>query len=55
MNELQEQFLSDFVFMGRFYIDDPLRCNYESGAFRIFAIGFFRLAAWDIYDLSYGI
>lgn len=47
MNELQERFLTDFVFLWRSYIDDPLAWTYSSKNFRVFSIAFLRLAAWD--------
>lgn len=47
MNELQEQFFTDFVFFWRSYFDDPLAWKYDSPVFRTLSIGFLRLAAWD--------
>ncbi|KAL4782162.1 hypothetical protein BJX76DRAFT_359242 [Aspergillus varians] len=47
MNELQEQFLTDFVFLWRFYIDDPQSWYYGSPAFRLLCMAFLRLASWD--------
>ncbi|PLB50390.1 hypothetical protein P170DRAFT_508578 [Aspergillus steynii IBT 23096] len=52
MNELQERFFTDFVFMWRFYIDDPFTWRYDCPVFRVLAIAFLRLAAWD-FELSH--
>lgn len=47
LNELQEQLSIDFVFLWRFYIDDPLTWRHDSPAFKVLCIAFLRLAAWD--------
>ncbi|RDW70567.1 uncharacterized protein DSM5745_08078 [Aspergillus mulundensis] len=47
MNELQEQFLTDFLFLWRFYIDDPLTWYFDSPVFRLISMAFLRLASWD--------
>lgn len=51
MNELQERFFTDFVFIWRHYIDDHLTWRYSSAVFRVLSIAFLRLAAWD-FELS---
>ncbi|KAE8155277.1 hypothetical protein BDV25DRAFT_525 [Aspergillus avenaceus] len=48
LNELQERFLTDFVFVWRYYIDDPLTWTYSSPVFKVLSIAFLRLAAWDL-------
>lgn len=52
MNELQERFFTDFVFIWRFYIGDPLTWRYDSPVFRVLCIAFLRLAAWD-FEVSF--
>ncbi|KAE8423510.1 hypothetical protein BDV36DRAFT_279048 [Aspergillus pseudocaelatus] len=47
MNELQERFFTAFVFLWRFYIDDPLTWRYTSPVFKLLCIALLRLAAWD--------
>lgn len=47
MNELQAQFFIDFVFLWRFYIDDPLTWKITSPIFKVIMIAFLRLAAYD--------
>ncbi|KAE8167954.1 hypothetical protein BDV40DRAFT_284440 [Aspergillus tamarii] len=48
LNELQERFFTDFVFVWRYYIDDPLTWGYSSPVFKVLSIAFLRLAAWDL-------
>lgn len=52
MNELQERFFTDFVFMWRFYVDDPSTWGYHSPVFKVLCIAFLRLAAWD-FEVSF--
>lgn len=52
INELQEQIFTDFVYIWRFYIDDPLTWIYDMPIFRLFSIAFLRLAAWD-FEISF--
>ncbi|KAE8143724.1 hypothetical protein BDV38DRAFT_266882 [Aspergillus pseudotamarii] len=48
MNELQELLFTDFVFLWRFYIDDPLTWRCSSPVFKLLCIALLRLAAWDL-------
>ncbi|KAJ5326203.1 uncharacterized protein N7506_009305 [Penicillium brevicompactum] len=52
MNELQERFFIDLVFISRFYIDDPSTWRYNSPIFRVLCVAFLRLAAWD-FEVSF--
>ncbi|KAJ5771166.1 uncharacterized protein N7511_003217 [Penicillium nucicola] len=52
MNELQERFFTDLVFLWRFYVDDPSTWRYESPVFRVLCVAFLRLAAWD-FEVSF--
>ncbi|PLN75968.1 hypothetical protein BDW42DRAFT_199161 [Aspergillus taichungensis] len=52
LNELQERFFTDFVFIWRFYVDDPSTWRYDSPVFRVLCIAFLRLAAWD-FEVSF--
>lgn len=52
MNELQGRFFTDFVFIWRSYIDDPLTWRYDSPVFRALSIAILRLAAWD-FEVSF--
>ncbi|KAE8369211.1 hypothetical protein BDV27DRAFT_141413 [Aspergillus caelatus] len=42
-----ERFFTAFVFLWRFYIDDPLTWRYTSPVFKLLCIALLRLAAWD--------
>ena len=48
MNELQKLLFTDFVFLWRFYIDDPLTWRYSFPVFKLLCIALLRLAAWDL-------
>ncbi|KAB8265885.1 hypothetical protein BDV32DRAFT_158143 [Aspergillus pseudonomiae] len=52
MNEVQERFFTDFVFLWRFYVDDPLTWRYDSPVFNVLCIAFLRLAACD-FEVSF--
>lgn len=45
MNELQERFFTDLVFIWRFYVDDPLTWRFNSPIFRVLCAAFLRLSA----------
>ncbi|PYI00598.1 hypothetical protein BO78DRAFT_438269 [Aspergillus sclerotiicarbonarius CBS 121057] len=47
LNELQLLFLTDFIYLWRFYFDDMLSWKSTSLLFRTLAIGILRIAAWD--------
>lgn len=47
-NELQFRISRDFCFIWRFFIDDLMTWRYPSMAFNTIAIGFLRIAAWDL-------
>ncbi|KAJ5544789.1 hypothetical protein N7461_007093, partial [Penicillium sp. DV-2018c] len=52
MNELQERFFTDLVFIWRFYVDDSSTWRYNSPVFRVLCVAFLRLAAWD-FEVSF--
>ncbi|RAL04495.1 PHD finger domain-containing protein [Aspergillus ibericus CBS 121593] len=47
LNELQLLFLTDFIFLWKFYLDDMSSWRNTSLLFRTLAIGILRIAAWD--------
>lgn len=52
LNELQGQLFTDFVFVWRSYIDDPLTWRYSSPVFNVLCTAILRIAAWD-FEVSF--
>lgn len=49
--ELQEKLFTDFVYIWRFWFDDPLTWYFGSSAVKSFCRAFLCLAAWD-FEIS---